>query len=250
MLKEERQKNILKEINLHNKVLSADLSEKLQVSEDTIRRDLNEMSDLGLILKVHGGAMSKTFHYPFNNQNPVYALEAKQLIADKVIGLFKKGMMVLMEGGTTVMEIAKKIPDDLQATFLTVSPQVALALAEHESIEVISIGGRLAKNANIHTGASVINELGNLKPDLCIIGTNGISLGEGLTDSDWEVVQVIKAMMRTAKKVAVVTIAEKFNSVRRIKIADVKDVDYLVTELPPDSPVLAPYSGAEKLVLL
>lgn len=250
MLKEERHQIILKEINLHNKVYSTDLSEKLQVSEDTVRRDLNEMSDLGLILKVHGGAMSKTFHYPFNNQNAVYALEAKQVIADKVIRLFKKGMMILVEGGTTIMEIAKKIPADLQATFLTVSPQVALALAEHENIEVISIGGRLAKSANIHTGASVVFEIGNIKPDLCIIGTNGISQEDGLTDSDWEVVQVIKAMIRTAKKVAVVTIAEKFNSVKRIKIADVKDIDYMVTELPPDSPVLAAYSGAEKPVLL
>jgi len=250
MLKEERQKIIIREINLHNKVLSADLSEQLQVSEDTIRRDLNELSELGLVLKVHGGAMSKTFHYPFNGQDNVYALEAKQVIADKVIALFKKGMLILMEGGTTIMEIAKKIPADLQATFLTVSPQVALVLAEHENIEVITVGGRLAKNANIHTGASVINELGNLKPDLCVIGTNGISVKDGLTDSDWEVVQVIKAMMRTATNVAVVTIAEKFNSVQRIKIADLKEVDYLVTELQPDSPLLAAYRGTEKPVLL
>jgi len=250
MLKEERHKIILREINLHNKVLSTDLSEQLDVSEDTIRRDLNELSEQGLILKVHGGAMSKTFHYPFNGQNAVYALEAKQVIADKAISLFKKDMLILVEGGTTIMEIAKRIPADLQVTFLTVSPQVALTLAEHENIEVITIGGRLAKNANIHTGASVINELGNIKPDLCIIGTNGISIEDGLTDSDWEVVQVIKAMIRAAKKVAVVTIAEKFNTVQKIKIADITSVDYLVTELPADSPVLALYTGAEKPVLL
>ena len=148
------------------------------------------------------------------------------------------------------MEIAKKIPVDLQATFLTVSPQVALTLAEHENIEVITIGGRLAKNANIHTGASVINELGNIKPDLCIVGTNGISQEDGLTDSDWEVVQVIKAMIRSAKKVAVVTIAEKLNTVQKIKIADITAVDYLVTELDPGSIVLHAYGGEERPVLL
>jgi len=92
--------------------------------------------------------------------------------------------------------------------------------------------------------------LGDLKPDLCVIGTNGISIDNGLTDSDWEVVQVIKAMMRAATNVAVVTIAEKFNSVQKIKIADIKEIDYLVTELPPDSPVLAAYRGAEKPALL
>jgi DeoR/GlpR family transcriptional regulator of sugar metabolism len=250
MLKEERHKIILREINLHNKVLSNDLSEQLIVSEDTIRRDLNELAEQGLVLKVHGGAMSKTFHYPFNGQNQVYALEAKQIIADKAIGLFKKDMLILIEGGTTIMEIVKKIPDDLQATFLTVSPQVALTLAEHENIDVITIGGRLAKNANIHTGASVINELSNVRPDLCIIGTNGISVQGGLTDSDWEVVQVIKAMIHASRKVALVSIAEKFNTVQKIKISDITAIDYLITELPPDSSVLSSYIQKDKPILL
>jgi DeoR/GlpR family transcriptional regulator of sugar metabolism len=250
MLKEERHKIILKEINLHNKVLSADLKDQLVASEDTIRRDLNELAEQGLILKVHGGAMSKTFHYPFNGQNEVYALEAKQVIADKAIGLFKKDMMILIEGGTTIMEIVKRIPDDLQATFLTVSPHVAIALAEHENIDVITIGGRLAKNANIHTGANVINELYNIKTDLCIIGTNGISAQDGLTDSDWEVVHVMKAMIRSAKKTAVVTIAEKFDTVQKIKISDITAIDYIITDLPPDSSILSSYSGYDKPILL
>lgn len=250
MLKEERHKIILREVNLHNKVLTSDLSELLTVSEDTIRRDLNELGDLEMILKVHGGAMSKTFHYPFNGHNPVYALEAKQAIARKAIGLFKKDMMILLEGGTTIMEIAKQIPTDLHATFLTVCPQVALALAEHDNIDVITIGGRLVKNANIHTGGSVINELAAIKTDLCIIGTNGISIQDGLTDSDWEIVQVMKAMIRSAKKTAVVCIAEKFNTVQKIKIADITDIDYVITELEPGNPLLGAYNGKEKPVLL
>jgi DeoR/GlpR family transcriptional regulator of sugar metabolism len=250
MLKEERHKIILREINLHNKVLTTDLSEHLTVSEDTIRRDLNELADLDLVLKVHGGAMSKTFHYPFDGQHSVYAHQAKQIIAKKAIGLFKKDMLILMEGGTTIMGIAKQIPEDLQATFFTVCPQVALMLAEHENIGVITIGGRLAKNANIHTGAGVINELSNIKFDLCIIGTNGISVQSGLTDSDWEVAHVIKAMIGAAKKVAVVCIAEKFNTVQKIKISDISDVDYIITELSPDSPVLSAYTGKAKPVLI
>jgi DeoR/GlpR family transcriptional regulator of sugar metabolism len=250
MLKEERQKIILRLINLHNKVLTTDLRDQLVVSEDTIRRDLIEMADQGLILKVHGGAMTKAFHYPFNGQNTVYALEAKQVIAEKVAGLLKDDMMVLMEGGTTIMEIARKIPKGLKATFFTVSPLVALTLAEHEDIEVITIGGRLAKNANIHTGASLINELSNLKVDLCIIGTNGISVKDGVTDSDWEVVQVIKAIMRSAKKTAVVTIAEKLNTTQKIRIADLNSIDYIITELPPDNPVLSSYQGTERPLIL
>jgi DeoR/GlpR family transcriptional regulator of sugar metabolism len=155
-----------------------------------------------------------------------------------------------MEGGTTIMEIAKKIPEALRATFFTVSPQVALTLTEHEEIEVISIGGRLAKNANIHTGASLINELSNLKVDLCIIGANGISVKDGVTDSDWEVAQVIKAILRSAKKAAVVTIAEKLNTTQKIKIADLNLIDYIITELPAESPVLSSYRGADRPMVI
>lgn len=245
MLRRERLKLIMKEINLSNTVLSADLSEKLSVSEDTIRRDLKELANGGMILKVHGGAMSKTFHSPFDGKNEVYALAAKQQIAEKAIALLKKNITVMMEGGTTIMEIAKKIPKTVQGTFFTLSPQVAITLAEHEHISVISIGGKLARNSNLHTGASVINELAGIKVDLCVIGANGLSVKDGLTDSDWEVVQVLKAMIRSAKKVAVVSIAEKLNSVQRIKICDITDIDYLVTELPPKSPLLEPFSGGQ-----
>ncbi len=241
MLRTERLKMILREINLHNKVTSADLSEQLAVSEDSIRRDLKELAGDGVILKVHGGAMSKTFHYPFDGKNKVYALAAKQQIAEKTIGLFKKNMLVMVEGGTTIMEIAKKIPENLQATFFTLSPQVAITLAEHEQLNVISVGGHLGKNAILHTGAGVINELAGIQVDLCVIGANGLSAKEGLTDSDWEVVQVIRAMMRSAKKTAVVCIAEKLNSLQRMKVCDISDMDYLITELPPDDPLLSSY---------
>ncbi|HEY8968541.1 MAG TPA: DeoR/GlpR family DNA-binding transcription regulator [Puia sp.] len=239
MLRTERLKLILKEINLHNKVLSGELSEKLSVSEDTIRRDLHELAKDGIIVKVHGGAMSKTFHYPFGSQDKVYALAAKQLIASKTIGLIKKGMTVLMEGGTTMMEIAKQIPPHLHATFYTLSPQVAITLSGHENIEVFTVGGRLLRDANLHTGASVINELAGIRADLCLIGANGLSIEHGLTDSDREVVQVIKAMIRSSDKIAVATISEKLSTVKKMKICDFTSIDYLVTELKPGSPTLS-----------
>ncbi len=243
MLRKQRLQLILKEINVHNNVSSADLSEKLSVSEDTIRRDLHELAEEGVIIKVHGGAMSKTFHYPFDDGNTVYALAAKQQIAGKAIGLFRNNMSILLEGGTTIMEITRLIPANLRATFFTVSPQVAMALSEHENIEVMGIGGKLAKSANLFTGASVINELAGLRVDLAIIGANGLSVKEGLTDSDWEVVQVIKAIIRSAKKTAVVSISEKLNTVRKIKICSFSSVHYLITEKSPKDTLLSAYKS-------
>lgn len=241
MLKQERHAFIMREINLHNKVLSSGLSTQLNISEDTVRRDLKELSEEGKVLKVHGGAISRAFHYSFNGDSEVYAQEAKQQIAAKVLSLLKDDMVVLTGGGTTMIELAKKIPDDLHATFFTISPVVALTLANHPSLTVIGIGGQLSKNSNVFIGSGVINQLSDIKIDLCLLGANGFSVQDGMTDSDWEVVQVKRAMIRSAKKLAVLSIAEKLNSVQGMKVCDLNVINYLVTELPPDHHFLSAY---------
>ena len=237
MLKKERHAYIMRQINLHNKVMSSDLSTQLDVSEDTIRRDLNELSDSGKLLKVHGGALSKSFHFPFH-KNEVYAQDAKKTVAIKAIELIKEGMVILTGGGTTMIELAKLIPDDLEATFFTISPLVALELAEHTKLTVILIGGQLSKNAQINIGASVINNLSEIKVDMCFLGANGIDIKEGITDSDWEVVQFKKAMIKCSKKLGVLSIVEKLNSNQKMRVAPLRDINYLITDLDPNHPSL------------
>ncbi|CAL1517121.1 DeoR/GlpR family DNA-binding transcription regulator [Chitinophaga sp. MM2321] len=241
MLKEERQAFIMRQINLHNKVLSTDISTMLSISEDTVRRDLKEMAEDGRILKVHGGAIGRSFHYPFNAENMVYAQEAKQQIAEKAIRLLKNDMVILTGGGTTMIELAKRIPENLRATFFTISPLVALQLVEHTNLTVISIGGQLSKSSHVHIGASVINQLADIKVDLCLLGANGFSVQNGMTDSDWEVVQVKRAMIKAAKKLAILSIAEKLNSSQRMKVCDLNLINYLITELPPAHHVLSTF---------
>ncbi|MFC5284581.1 DeoR/GlpR family DNA-binding transcription regulator [Pedobacter alpinus] len=234
MLKKERHAYIMKQINLHNKVLSSDLSIQLDVSEDTIRRDLNELGEDGKLLKVHGGALSKSFHFPFQ-ENEVYAQSAKRSVALKAISLIKEGMVVLTGGGTTMIELAKLIPADLEATFFTISPLVALELVEHQKLTVILIGGQLSKNAHINIGASVINDLSEIKVDVCFLGANGIDAKEGITDSDWEVVQVKKAMIKCTSKIAILSISEKLNSVQKMRVCGLNEVSHFITELEPKS---------------
>ena len=247
MLKEERQAFIIKQINLHNKVLSSDLSIKLNVSEDTVRRDLNELAESGKILKVHGGALSKSFHYPFQ-QVEVYAKESKKEIAGKVVNILQDGMTVLVGGGTTMIEVARMIPESLKCTFFTVSPLVALELAERSNSTVILLGGQLSKSSQIIIGAQVINQLAEIKVDLCILGTNSLSIADGLTDSDWEVVQVKKAMIRAAKKTAIMSIAEKLGSNQNMKVCDLNAIHYLITDLSPKDNFLGEYSNAVTIV--
>lgn len=247
MLKDERQAYIIKQINIHNKVLSSDLSISLNVSEDTIRRDLNEMAETGMVLKVYGGAISKSFHYPLQ-QNEVYAREAKKEIARKALKLIENGMVILTGGGTTMIELARMIPEHLSCTLFTVSPLLALELTEHSNLDVHLIGGQLAKNSQICVGAQVINQLSDIKADLCFMGTNGISLTDGITDSDWEVIQIKKAMINSAQKTAVMSIAEKINSIHKMKVCSLNAINYLITDLDPKDMSLTAYSKVITLV--
>lgn len=243
MLKKERHAHIIRQVNLHNKVLSSDLAIELNVSEDTIRRDLNELDSTGQIVKVHGGALSRSYHYPFQ-QNNIYAADAKQLIVTKAIGLLKEDMVVLTGGGTTILEMATMLPKDLPLTVFTISPPVALQLADHPMVKVILIGGEMSKESQVCTGADAVSYLNDMRFDICFLGTNGISPTEGVTDSDLSVVQVKKAMIKASKRTVIICIAEKLNSVQRMKVCGLQQINSLITELDPANEALVAYQRA------
>lgn len=240
LFKNERHAFIIKEINLHNKVLSSELSQKLNVSEDTIRRDLAELADAGELIKVHGGALSRSYHYPIQ-QSKTYAHEAKKAIGKKAIQLLRPGAHILIGTGTTMLELVRQIPDSLEATFFTVSPLMALELATHPLLKVILIGGQLDMSSQINIGEKPIAELAEIKVDICLLGAYGIDPKDGLTEYDWSVAQVKKAMLRSARQLAIITIAEKLDSSLPMVLCPLKNIDYLITELNPNDPRLDGY---------
>ncbi len=240
MLKKERQAYILHNINLHNRLLVGDLSIEINVSEDTIRRDLQELSEHGKLIKVHGGALSKSFHNSFNSP-AVYSIESKKIIAQKAAGLIKDGMFVHTSGGTTIIEMAKVLPHNLHATFITGSVPAAFEYMHHPNIDIILIGDKLSKSSQITVGGRAISSIKDIRADLCILGINAIDLQHGLTDNDWDIVQVKKAMIESSEKLVLLTISEKINTSHRIRICETKDVDVLVTELDPTSEILTPF---------
>src|SRR5882762_10569866 len=131
VLKKERQAYILHQVNLHNKVRSSSLSAEVNVSEDTIRRDLQELAEEGKVIKVHGGALSHSFndlYYPSNN---VYSHNQKKIIAQKGAALVHDGMFVLTSGGTTIIELARVLPPQLRATFISGSIPAILEYMHH-----------------------------------------------------------------------------------------------------------------------
>jgi DeoR/GlpR family transcriptional regulator of sugar metabolism len=249
MLKKERQAYILHQVNLHNKVLSSSLCTEINVSEDTIRRDLQELAEEGKVIKVHGGALSHSFNHVYFPSNGVYSQSNKRKIAQKAIGLIENGMFVLTSGGTTIIEMARLLPPQLKATFISGSIPAILEYMHHPNIEVILIGDRISKNSKITIGTEAIAKIKQMKPDLCFLGTNAIDAEHGITDNDWDVVQLKKAMIESSKKVVCLTIAEKMNSVQPIRVCHLNEIDMLITELPGNDPQLKPYLDAGVEVL-
>ena len=238
MLKEERLQAILNEVALHNRVLLTDISEVLDVSVDTIRRDVIQLDVEKKLRKVRGGAVSLGYANNIYRQDSVYALDKKNMIAKKAIGLLKNGNVILIHGGTTCIEFARMIPEKMTLTCFTLSLPVAIELCKKPKVEVVFIGGSMAKETQIASGGEAINNLSRIKVDYGFIGTGYVDADYGLTEFDWESVQVKMAIVRATKNLVLLTISEKLNSQNRYKTCELRDISTMITELEPKNRLL------------
>jgi DeoR/GlpR family transcriptional regulator of sugar metabolism len=235
MLKEERQRMILKDVEVHNRVLLTDLAEQLEVSVDTVRRDVKELDAIQKLRKVHGGAVSLGFMTPAAANTNIYAISEKITIAKKAMGILKNGSVIFMDGGTTCQELARLLPETLQLTCFTISLPVAMLLQTKPGVRVILIGGEVSGEAQITTGAPAVKALSDIHVDYGFIGTGYVDALHGLTEFDWDVVQVKKAVVEASRKVVLLCISEKLNSQHRYRTCDISAVNTIITELNPDS---------------
>jgi len=235
MLKEERQQTILTQVELHNRILLTDIAEKLDVSIDTVRRDVKELDQESKLRKVHGGAISLGFTTNSARNNNIYAIGEKITIAEKAVTLLKNGAVIFIDGGTTCLELARIIPSDIQLTCFTLSLPVAMELNNKPNVNVIFIGGKISKEAQIAIGASATIFLSEIRVDYSFIGTGYVDASFGLREFDWDIVQVKKAIIKASKKTVLLCISEKLNSQHRYKTCDIQAIDTMITELDADN---------------
>lgn len=240
MEKGKRHQIILNEVHVHNRVLLSDLARILNVSMDTVRRDVKELDKLQRLKKVHGGAVSNGFNIYSDRTREIYEYENKSIIAQKGVALLNHGDVVLISGGSTNLEFVKLLPRKMDLTFFTPSLPMAIELLNNSSnrYDVYLIGGKLSRSSQLATGGSSISILSEISADICILGTGYIDIHKGITEVDWEIAQMKKAMIRASKKVVSLTISEKLNTSNRYKICGINSLDTLVTELDPHSAVL------------
>lgn len=249
MLKAERHKFIMTKLLEDQKVVTTDLALALDLSEDTIRRDLNELDSKKLLEKVYGGAVKFVEKSADVFQIPINAEEEKKKIVTKALSLLHDGQVIIMSGGSTNLVFAKLIPSNLKATIYTYSLPIAMQLSQHPNIDLIFIGGKMQKNAMVTIGMDVIQVVSKIKADICFIGASSISIKQGLTEVGYEVSIVKKAMIEASDKVVSMFSSDKLNTKMPHAVCELTQLDTIVTELNPEDSILEEYKKAGVHVL-
>lgn len=241
MLTAERRQYILDALRRDGKVLASDLSAALNTSEDTIRRDLRELAEARLLQRVHGGALPRsptTGSYAMRREQPS---AAKSAIAQAAAQLVRHGHVVILDGGTTTLEIARRLPPDLRATIVTNSPPIVVALAEHPCVNVVIIGGQLAKEPLVAVGAATIEALHMIRADMCMLGTCGLHPEAGISVTVLEEAHVKRAMVAGAAEVIALATADKLGAAGPYIVGPISELTHIVTEKNLPEEMIAPY---------
>ena len=230
MLKEERHQYILNRIDQNYRIYITSLSAELGGSDDTLRRDLTELDERGLLTKVHGGAIAKSgipveFSDRLNTRIP-----AKQEMAAKVIPLFQAGDIILIDGGTSNLEVARKIPSNMELTVYTNSFPIVNTLINQPKLELIFLGGKVFPSSQVTVGVSVFQALQTIRPDWLVLGISDVHPQQGLTDPNREEAMMKRLMIERARKRIILADSYKLNTAEAYTVASLGDIDYLVTE--------------------
>ncbi len=220
MLTAERRRSIMQTLHHDGKVLASELSKDLNVSEDTIRRDLRELAVAGMLQRVHGGALPISPATASFTERQQQAAGAKAAIAQAAIQFIRQHQVIILDGGTTPLQVAQHLPYDLRATVITHSPY---------------------KHGVVTVGAATVEAYSNIRADLCFLGISGLHPEVGISTLDLEEAYVKRAIIASAAEVVALTSAEKLGTAAPYVVGPLSDLTHLVTEDSVSNEVLAPY---------
>lgn len=244
MKKEERQKVILEYLSKEHRLTLMELSVYLNVSEDTIRRDVKELSDQGLLKAVRGGAVAPSpIPLHFRNREK-HDLENKKIIAEKAISYLKDGQVVFIDGGTTSLALVASFPYDLKITVITNSFPVAALIEDLPNIELIFAGGRMCKTSFTTASIETIDFFRNFRADICILGLCSIHHERGVTGILYDDSQIKRNMIQHSDFVIALGSIEKVGTAESYSVCPIKDINVLVTNIDPEDESLKFYKDA------
>ncbi|QGZ66799.1 DeoR/GlpR family DNA-binding transcription regulator [Paraburkholderia acidisoli] len=249
MLTDQRKKAILEALKREGQVLAGELSTRFGVSEDTVRRDLRELAAEGLLQRVHGGALPASPAVAPIAQRRGMEVAAKRRIAQQAAAMIEPGQVVIVDGGTTSALLVECLAPTLAATIVTHSPAIAVALAEHATIDVVLIGGKLYKHSVVTVGAAAVEAIAHIHADLYFMGVTGVHAQAGLSTGDFEESYVKRALAARAAETVVLASAAKLNAASPYRIGPIEMAQTLVVERSTSAQLLEPIEAAGVTVM-
>lgn len=249
MLTHKRQATILDILRSEGQVIAKQVAENLNLSEDTIRRDLREMAADGLLTRVHGGALPIAPELPDFSARRNLASKEKQRLGFYAAGMVKPGQTIFLDGGTTTAEIARHLPREFAFTVVTHSPTIAGELEHHPSAEVILIGGSLYKHSMVATGAVAMAAISTIRPDIFFLGVTAIHPARGLSTGNFEEAAIKRHIAQCSGHTYVAATGEKLDAASPCHILPLEAISALIVPLALGEDVLTPYRTAGVVIL-
>lgn len=235
MLAIERRNAILTKVSSEGKVLVADLSKEFEVTEETIRRDLEKLDNDGLVRKTYGGAIkneSFNIDLPFHVRKQTN-VESKQKIAALIGEMINDGDYIMLDASTTALCVIKNILHKKNITLITNSIEILLELCNKPEWNVLSTGGMLKEGGLSLVGYQAEKMISGFHVDTAICSCKGLDDTNGITDSNERDAEIKKAFFRSANKRVLAADSSKFDRSSFVKVCGFNDIDVVVTEKYP-----------------
>jgi DeoR family fructose operon transcriptional repressor len=237
----ERQQRILQKARERGRVEVAGLATLLEVTSETVRRDLTALERHGLLRRVHGGAIPLDrlgFEPGIATRDAVLTAE-KERIAKAALEELPADGSILLDAGTTTARLADALPRDRDLTVITNSLPIAMKLSAHPNLTMLFLGGRVRGRTLAAVDIWAMRALEETFVDVAFMGTNGFSVERGLTTPDSTEAAVKRAMIKAARRAVVLADHTKFGNDNLMRFGSLKDVEALITDTGLD-PKLVP----------
>lgn len=238
MVAEQRRNEILRRVEEQGSIRISNLGSHFNVTDMTIRRDIDVLSQRGLVKRVHGGAISEgdgniDLATTFLKRNKEFKPE-KERIGIRAQEFVEEGSTIIIDGGSTNEIFANHLDPRKNLRVVTHGLNIAWILAGNENHELIVPGGILNRLTMTFTGSEAAGIYEELNADLLFLSASGISLEKGLSDPAWLDRSIKKAMIKAAKKVILLIDSHKFGLVSSRTFASIHDVQLVVTDVNLD----------------
>ena len=235
MLAIERRRSIMSRLNTEGKVIVAELAKEFDVTEETIRRDLDKLEKEGLASKTYGGAVlnqKEPLDLPYNVRE-VANVDEKKLIAEKFSELIQDGDRLMLDSSSTAQYIVKVLKEKKDLTIITNSVKILLELADKNDWTILSTGGVLKNGALSLNGSSAEKMIGSYYVDAAICSCKGIDTELGITESNENDTLIKRAMFASAEKKILALDSKKFDRKSFVKVCCADEIDIIVTDKAP-----------------